>query len=485
MSNFNTKDWNLDVFSRRNQLSEAAVAAMADANDLGDLEYASTEYDAVHNILGNIGAWFAKQQRGQGGLGIVVPASGTFWRVTVPTGNTTMRPLDRQTIERFIEHLREAQYIWVNAAGKGRARSITPRDKARALFDGASLVTISSRARSSSVDSDEGVQPPTSWLQLNRDKEAGKGAARVPTAELIQSLTRDGKLGHYMTLLDEMNTINTNQARHTWTWKHLATPTGIELYEDLGNISGATTTFRPESLMLTRTFSNGLYAEAGGRHYSPAISALLTEHRPHLQCNGEDVVEADFKSMHPMLAYLWEGLEPPFDMYAIRLSGTWQPPRSLVKCALLTALNGGGIAGIRSSLAMVYSKKLRGWQLAVHHGHVTAEPKASDFEFSDQQIGLVLSALRAKHHAIGAWLSGDSLNGCRLMYIESEIAHRVLLEFASAGCAILPVYDGFMVPKSLAEFVVSAMVSNFNQVTGHQLAYTSIDVDGRPFQPGS
>ena len=77
----------------------------------------------------------------------------------------------------------------------------------------------------------------------------------------------------------------------------------------------------------------------------------------------------------------------------------------------------------------------------------------------------MLNALKRKHSPIAHKLASGA--GIDLMYIDSQIAERIISNFVyDCKCPILTVHDSFVVPIGYDRILQQVMESSFTEVTG-------------------
>ena len=178
----------------------------------------------------------------------------------------------------------------------------------------------------------------------------------------------------------------------------------------------------------------------GGRLFGGFWQPLPKRRRfDGLSINGDGIAELDFGQMATRLAYARAGVTPPAgDLYAI---------------PLLNLVREGTRDGVKAVMnAMLYSAE-----------RLTRFPPNSrkglrgSFEGTEKAILL--------HHASIAHLFYKGV-GMELMFDESEILVKVLLECERRGVVALPIHDAVLVARSTAEEVRRIMLEVFRAHTG-------------------
>jgi len=186
-----------------------------------------------------------------------------------------------------------------------------------------------------------------------------------------------------------------------------------------------------------------------GRLYGGFWQNLKRARRAGIRINGEPVVDLDFASMFPRLAYATTGKEPPAgDLYAIE--GLGPEYRSALKLAVNTFL------------------------FDTHNRRHTW-PDPEDNEAPQLPAGWTVSRTRKailKRHPALKSCFGTSL-GYGLMRTESDILVSVLEEMRSRGIVGLGIHDGLLLPSSRAEEGKQIMETIGWEITGQRLPVAS------------
>lgn len=197
---------------------------------------------------------------------------------------------------------------------------------------------------------------------------------------------------------------------------------------------------------LTRIFNNGSF-DLGGRFYGGWWQSIPKKYRSHIQINGEATAELDYQSMHPLMLYHMEGLDPPSnqDLYVIpgiEFNGAPEDARSLVKSVVQMLFNARTIHGLTFD----------------DPAYVPLLPVGMTFK------GLA-KAIMLHHAPIGHYfLSGV---GLKLQRVDSDIAETVMMNMISEGTIALPIHDGFRVPISKKQILREVMREVYFNRLGH------------------
>lgn len=190
--------------------------------------------------------------------------------------------------------------------------------------------------------------------------------------------------------------------------------------------------------MLQRIFNNARL-DHGGRFYIGSWMDMKDEARfAYLRLAGKPLVKLDFKSMQPRIAYALAGETPPTDdVYTLQtLKGL---PREAIKIIMV---------------AMFWDTKPRE---RMPHGVRPMIPRR--IAFRD-----IRSAIYRDHPALAVFL--EKGRGAELMFHESEIMNKILLNAAERDLPVLPVHDALYCPLGLEEEVKTMMERAFRDQTG-------------------
>jgi len=213
---------------------------------------------------------------------------------------------------------------------------------------------------------------------------------------------------------------------------------------------------------LYRVFNNGSM-ERGGRFTGGWWAEVPRDARPHIYIGGPKSyypkfsAEVDFSSMFPSIAYALLGTE--MDDSAYQLDGVDPKDkgvRNVVKHALLTMLMAEDANKARSATHMAVSDEHirrfpdkypehKAWRRSgrkVQLNWQECAPKGSP------SLPQIIRALEQKHEALRSDFLYKPDKGLYLMYRESQIAERVMLDMADKGAPVLPIHDSFVAMTS-------------------------------------
>jgi hypothetical protein len=183
---------------------------------------------------------------------------------------------------------------------------------------------------------------------------------------------------------------------------------------------------------LYRVFSRGSFSKHG-RAYG-WWQNIPGAARQTLTINGEPVVEADYKSLHPTILYNEAGIRfggDPYDVDGFE--------RSDIKLGFVIAINAKNMHAAVAALAD-------------HLG--TDRRHASN----------VIAAIKRRHKPIEKQFCSDA--GVRLMRTDSELILGAMRAMNDNGDPALPVHDSLIVPARCANQASAKMVEVFEQIVG-------------------
>jgi hypothetical protein len=186
--------------------------------------------------------------------------------------------------------------------------------------------------------------------------------------------------------------------------------------------------------------------EFGGRWHGACWLALNKEERLKIRLNEENVIEADFSSMHLDILYAMVGLELTYDPYILFSDPETRP---LGKKMSLIALNA---ASKDKAIGAYVNEVSDDPQLARLHLELgyTADELYEGFLLRNQPIA----------QFIGADM------GIRLQNIDSKIADIVLEHFVERQIPCPPVHDSFLIQERHQDELVETMREAFKTVVG-------------------
>lgn len=196
-------------------------------------------------------------------------------------------------------------------------------------------------------------------------------------------------------------------------------------------------TTSPKKIVFTR----------GGRWYGHWSQTIPKKYRPKIRINGEAVTEIDYDCFHVVMAYdMIKAKRPDVD-------DLYSPPnvdvrnRKLCKRLLLTLINAATVGEAHSSTGLYkYENPEVG-----PFGENTTIPKLSE-------------ALQKMHEPISSFLGSAAWGKCQ--YEDSEIAKRIMLDFAKDNITCLPIHDSFIVAKRHRERLQELMKTIYHDRFG-------------------
>ena len=181
--------------------------------------------------------------------------------------------------------------------------------------------------------------------------------------------------------------------------------------------------------------------DLGGRFYGPWYQNIKKKYREYIRINDAPTLELDYSALHPNLLYALRDLDPP-DPDPYRLDGYSEETRDFMKKMFLRMINATSRTGAKGSIretAFYERKRVRGTDY--EKPKVTIPEELGNLE--DKYLDPLLDKFIEKHKQI----ENDLFKGYGnlLMYIDSQIAEKVLLYFAHKNVPVLALHDGFRI----------------------------------------
>ena len=220
---------------------------------------------------------------------------------------------------------------------------------------------------------------------------------------------------------------------------------------------------------LYRVFSRGSF-EMHGRAYG-WFQNVPKAARASLTINGEPVVEADYRSLHPTILYNQAGIRFSGDAYDV--DGFERSDVKVGFNVMVNARNRNAAIWAVADAIGPDAKRRREEQAAakahaIRTGNVQRRQKPIKREFcsaGDRRLAdSVITALEHLHKPIKHRFSSDA--GVGLMRIDSELALGATKAMNDNGAPALPVHDALIVPARFANQATAKMVEVFEQIVG-------------------
>ena len=207
-----------------------------------------------------------------------------------------------------------------------------------------------------------------------------------------------------------------------------------------------------------RIFNRDL--NSGGRIYIDGghVQCLSGEERSQILIDGEEVVEVDFRALHPSLIATIGGHVFPkdFDPYGIKIEG-YDPKtlRKLAKFAMLIKLNcKDNVQYIRAfNKAMSLSFNIK----ELYANKQIPKPIVDGME--------IMFAL--KEHNFEIMHLFDEISGLKLQCMDSNIAQNVVTYFTQQDIVCIPIHDSFIVQKRYQQELIDVMLWSYKEVMGN------------------
>lgn len=240
-----------------------------------------------------------------------------------------------------------------------------------------------------------------------------------------------------------------------------------------------------------RVFSDNL--RQGGRIYNTAggVQVKNEQERSYMKINGEDIVELDFKAMHPSLLYeqeyeensediddwistTWGGDYNPYGakMPFLKVNmekveafkntfglAKYDPIRNLNKHALMVSLNAKTYQKAYVQVTEEFRADQVGWD------KLTKDAKFYGIESVGNFPGhTVCQAVAAHNKPIAKYFFKDQ--GIKMQYLDSEIVADVLNRLLMEDEVLLPEHDSVIVRASIKDKVIGYMRSAYLELMG-------------------
>ena len=203
---------------------------------------------------------------------------------------------------------------------------------------------------------------------------------------------------------------------------------------------------------LHRVFLDRLL-DLGGRFYGPWYQNIPKKYREYIRINDAPTLELDYSALHPNLLYALRDLDPP-DPDPYRLDGYSEETRKFMKAMFLRMINATSRSGAKGSIretAFYERKRVKGKE--DEKPKVTIPEELGNLD--DKYLDPLLDKFIEKHKQI----EDDLFKGYGnlLMYIDSQIAEKVLLYFAHKNVPVLALHDGFRIDSRLFDELKQVM----------------------------
>ena len=179
--------------------------------------------------------------------------------------------------------------------------------------------------------------------------------------------------------------------------------------------------------------------DRGGRFYGGFWSQIGSQHRRHIQLNGERVIEQDFSGWHIQLLYARRNINyfekfgnqsDPYDVHVPEINDPIYC-RWLVKNLILVAVN-----------AKTETSAINAIQTMPTDEDVT---RPEGLVLSNKLLKSILHKLKALHSDIAEDFCSGA--GIELQNVDGEITNNLIKSFTEAQVPILTVHDSYIVPE--------------------------------------
>jgi len=233
--------------------------------------------------------------------------------------------------------------------------------------------------------------------------------------------------------------------------------------------------------------------DKGGRIYnaSGGVQTMSQEDRKELLIDGEEVVELDFKALHPSILYElqyqrdctlideWLSDNKGYDPYNVDNDviqvdenkvqwfrdtynkPNYNPLRNMIKHIVLVGINSNGIRSCYTQLAQEIYADMQLWD------DVECREDSKFYGIVvDKRFPALAACEMVLTHNYPIATSFFSDQGVHLQFVDSEIMSYVITALTLEGEACLPVHDSVVVRKSLEQKVTLLMREAYKHVIG-------------------
>lgn len=209
-----------------------------------------------------------------------------------------------------------------------------------------------------------------------------------------------------------------------------------------------------------RVFSRNSWKH-NGRFYGGFWQLVGSDYRQHIRINGETTLELDFKSLHPNLLLIQEGLEPSTDVYGLGDTPIvdrydLDTQRSIVKLAVLMLLNADNIDKAFKALIAKFASP-------------PGEPIDIRANLTREEFNSYLDAFIMHHPSLEKYMGKDE--GIKLMYQDSLIVEELIQNFTAREIPILCVHDSIIVQEKYLDLAREEMKKATVKLLGVELDF--------------
>jgi len=203
----------------------------------------------------------------------------------------------------------------------------------------------------------------------------------------------------------------------------------------------------PCAVLLYRVFNKTF--ELGGRFYGPWWQGVPKKLRKDITIDGYPVVELDYKSLHPRILYLKEGVALAGDPYTLPGYGT--PFRPIIKLLLNCGINAESsqkaMKAVRNEIANNFS--------------LLGKFKEC---LTNTWLQNAWSAMCRYHSAIVQYLGTGY--GLKLQRVDSDMAEYIMLQMGRKGIPVLCIHDSFVAPNVHEQTLRAVMIDASRKYAG-------------------
>jgi hypothetical protein len=212
-----------------------------------------------------------------------------------------------------------------------------------------------------------------------------------------------------------------------------------------------------------KVFNNSTFDEGGRTYYEGgSIQTLGGNIRSTITIDGEQTVGLDYKSLHPAMCAVREGvlLEKDFDPYAIHIDGfSDKLVRSVCKVIMLICINASNgksaIGAITGKIASDYRKWKKNEDCKWEELHKHPKPFPTKYAMAE--------LTNRNGYLVPYFHTGE---GIKLQNLDSKILDNVIVEFLQKDELVLLVHDEVICRESMKDEVYTSMREAYKEVLG-------------------
>lgn len=195
-----------------------------------------------------------------------------------------------------------------------------------------------------------------------------------------------------------------------------------------------------------------------GRCYLTDIG-LTAKDRLNIKCNGQDMAEVDFSSMHINIMYDQLGFKCPED--PLQIKGYEWMDRKVVKSIFYRILNSKSKK--QTIAALNFIRPVKDYNsLLVHNAEMSSQIYIRNNEINVEDF---IDCLEKQHREISRFFFTEYSN--YLMTIDAAIMTNIMKNLTAQNINFIPVHDSVLVPESATKYTQVLMEQEYNTVMQH------------------